>query len=278
MVKITEYFYKILENIVDNYKKEKSGRNKCGRKPTKDTKHYAKAIMKILSTGCQWNSLNDELHYSVYHKKYLEWNNNGLIQKFYNLLILINVKLYKMTGNYYIDSAIIRNMQGINDVSYNYKIKSKKGTKVSILVDSKGIPVSIHCVAANYSDVSLVLPNYQKIDDSIKKNIKNIICDAGYVSIKLKNKFKNEENINYIYPDKKNMLEKNKNTAADKKLIKTRNINEHSFSWMTQYRRLTARFEKYTNNFIGFITLAFCNIIINKLIKIPSHDNLFKLV
>jgi len=84
----------------------------------------------------------------------------------------------------------------------------------------------------------LVLPNYKKLNDKIRKNIKNIICDKGYISKKLKENFETTENINYIYPDKKNTLQENKNTDEEKKLLKTRSINENTFSWMTQYRRL----------------------------------------
>jgi hypothetical protein len=54
-------------------------------------------------------------------------------------------------------------------------------------------------------------------------------------------------------------------TNIDKEKLKSRSINEHSFSWMTQYRRLTCRYEKYTNTFTNFIYLAFCNITLNKI-------------
>jgi hypothetical protein len=35
--------------------------------------------MKILTTGQQWNSLTEELHYSVCHKKFLKLKENGII-------------------------------------------------------------------------------------------------------------------------------------------------------------------------------------------------------
>ena len=224
--------------------------------------------MKVLTTGCQWNSLNEQLHYSVYNKKFIEFVDCGIIEYFFYLLTLVNNKLQKVTGNFYIDTTIFRNMQGLEDISYNHKIKSKRGTKLSVIVDSNGSPVSLVCTSANYNDVTLVLPNYKKLNDKIRKNIKNIICDKGYISKKLKENFETTENINYIYPDKKNTLQENKNTDEEKKLLKTRSINENTFSWMTQYRRLTARYEKYTKNFLGFIMLAFSNVILNKLTKL----------
>jgi hypothetical protein len=163
----------------------------------------------------------------------------------------------------FIDSTIIRNIGGTQDVSYNHKIKSKKGTKVSIIVNSKGMPLSIHTVDARHHDVSLVLPNYFKVHKNTK--IKNIIGDKGYISLSHKNYF-NDMNINYIYPYKMNS-KNNLMTAEEKIKLKSRSINENSFSWLTQYRRLTSRYEKYTITFTSFIILAFSNITLNKLFK-----------
>jgi transposase len=271
MVNISDDFYKLLGKLVNDHNNNKKGREKCGKKPTVDTKHYCNVIMKVLTTGCQWNSLTEKLHFSVYNKKFIEWTDEGIVENFYYLLTLVNDKLKKFNNNFYIDTTIFRNMQGIEDISYNHKIKSKRGTKLSILVDSNGIPVSLVCVSAKHNDVTLVLPNYHKLNDKIKNNISNIICDKGYISRALKDYFRENNNINYIYPDKKNTLPENKNLENDNILLKTRSINENSFSWMTQYRRLTARYEKYTKNFLGFIMLAFSNIIINKLSKLTQQ-------
>ena len=141
-------------------------------------------------------------------------------------------------------------MQGIENISYNHKIKSKRGTKISVLVDSNGIPISLVCVSANHSDVKLVLSNYCKLNKHIKNNIVNIVCDKGYVSSQLKEYFNLADNINYLFPDKKNTLPENKNTEEEKLILKTRSINENPFSWMTQYRRLTARYAKIYKKFL----------------------------
>ncbi len=85
---------------------------------------------------------------------------------------LFLIRTFKITQkfnnseNFFIDTSIFRNIGGIGDTSYSYKIKSKRGTKVSILVDSKGNPLSIHCVSANVSDICLV--RTQKICVSLR--------------------------------------------------------------------------------------------------------------
>jgi putative transposase len=261
MITINECIYKILHNLIKcniNYK--------SGRPLTYDITHYIDVIFKVLCTGCQWNSLKEKLHYTVYHKHFIKWINLGIFFELNNIVTLMISKLNNINSDAYIDTAIIRNIGGIEDISYNHKIKSKKGTKVSIIVNAKGMPLSIHIVNSNHHDVSLVLPNLFKINKGTK--IDNLIGDRGYVSTKIKNYLKDKHDIKYMYPDKKNTL--NPMSAEDKLKIKSRSINENSFSWMTQYRRLTSRFEKYTKTFTSFIYLAFCNITLNKLNKMNN--------
>jgi transposase len=256
MITINDCIYKILSSLIKN-----TTTYITGRPLTYDISHYIDVIFKVLCTGCQWNSLNEKLHYTVYHKHYIKWIKLGIFYDLYQIVTSIVSKFDKINSDVYIDSAIIRNIGGIEDISYNHKIKSKRGTKVSIIVNSKGMPLSIHVVNSNHHDVSLVLPNIHKINKNIKA--KNLIADKGYISDKIKTYMKKEYDINYIYPERINSL--TPMTNIDKEKLKSRSINEHSFSWMTQYRRLTCRYEKYTNTFANFIYLAFCNITLNKI-------------
>jgi transposase len=239
---INNCIYKILENLV------KSSINyTVGRPLSYSINHYVNVISKVLITGCQWNSLNEKLHYSVYHKHFLKWTNLGIFHELFYIIQKITAKLNLINNNNnntFIDTTILRNMCGTEDISYNYKIKSKNGTKISIIVNSIGIPLSFHVANSNIHDVSLILPNFNKIDKNIK--IKNLIGDKGYISNKIKKYFKEKHDINFIYSEKNNT--KNKNTEEENKLMKNRMIVENTFSWITQYRRLSNRYEKYKKN------------------------------
>ena len=253
MITVNQCVYKILSVLIKNTKQYVTG-----RKLTYDIEHYVKIIYDVLITGQQWNTITDKLHYTVYHKHYINWCRLGIFNELYQIVLKMKTQLKKINKNCYVDSTIIRNICGIEDANYTYKIKSKKGTKVSIIVNSKGIPLSIHTTNSNYSDVSLVLPSYMKINKNIK--IENLIGDKGYVSNKIKTYFKEKYNINYVYPEKGTII----NTDEDNKLVKSRYINENSFSWLTKYRRLTCRYEKITLTFHSFIQLAYVNIMLNK--------------
>jgi hypothetical protein len=43
--------------------------------------------------------------------------------------------------NEYIDSTMIRNLQGIDMIGRNYQDKFKFGTKISVICDDLGIPI-----------------------------------------------------------------------------------------------------------------------------------------
>lgn len=260
MLTLNNCLYKILENLIKSDTKYTTG-----RPLTYEIKHYINVIFKVLSTGCQWNSLTEKLHYTVYHKHFIKWCNQGIFKNLNEIVSIMVSKFKKINKDAYIDTTIIRNIGGIEDISHNYKIKSKKGTKVSIIVNSLGMPLSIHVVNSNYHDVSLVLPTYYKINKNIK--IENLIGDKGYVSEKIKKYLNEKHNVNYYYSDKTNSKKNNNMNNKIKNKIKARMINENSFSWMTQYRRLTCRYDKYTKTFESFIIFAFSNITLNKINK-----------
>jgi transposase len=127
MITINDCVYKILCNLIKSNTKYTTG-----RPLTYDIKHYIDVIFKVLCTGCQWNSLNEKLNYTVYHKHFMKWTKVGIFNKLNLITTSMIHKLNSINSDAYIDSSIIRNIGGIEDISYNHKIKSKKGTKVSI--------------------------------------------------------------------------------------------------------------------------------------------------
>ena len=70
----------ILTNIIKNTK-----RMSVGRKLSYDIEHYVEVVLNVLNTGQQWNTLQCPLHYSTYHKHFMNWVNTGIITELFTL-------------------------------------------------------------------------------------------------------------------------------------------------------------------------------------------------
>ena len=246
----------ILSNLI------KSRRRYFGKPLSMPITHYASVFIKIFKTGQPWYTLNEKLHYSVYHKHFINYVNKNIFDDFFDIIKKLTNKLPNIDNNLYIDSAIVRNVKGVEDIDYNYKIKNKRGSKITILVNSLGIPISVHLSSASVNDVKLVYPTLDKVNNKTKYR-KNIITDKGYISKKIKHDLYTKHKINYIYPMRDNM--KTEISLSDKELIKKRNINERSFSWMMQYRHISSRYDIYSNTYMAFIKLAICDMVLKKI-------------
>ena len=233
-----------------------------GRKLSYDIEHYVEVVLNVLNTGQQWNTLQCPLHYSTYHKHFMNWVNTGIITELFTIATKMGHQISNKS-TYYIDSAVIRNIKGVEDISYCYKIKSKRGTKLmrekqsfsrpTVLTNNLGMPLDIICSAANVHDINFVLPSCKNMKEK-GIEMESLIGDKGYISEKIKTFLKDKYNIDYIFPYKKNT--KSNTHATDKIALKerlcrrhkrlrqrrSRYINENAISWLTQHRRLTNRY------------------------------------
>ena len=183
-----------------------------------------------------------------------------------------------------IDSSFIKNEYASN-VGFNNQYKKKRLSKLSLIVDSKGVPISSILKAGNISDQSLFNSNFKDILIDITCNNKNnkhkryLLADSGYDSVTIKNKIK-EYNIKPIIRyNKINILlnevyefnTKNKNIIAVNTLTKKesdtcikRMVIENCFSWLYKNRRLCKRYDKQNIVYLNFLYIAFIKIIIKR--------------
>ena len=236
-----------------------------GRKNKRSLDHYIDVIFKVLKTGMQWHELNTPLHYTTYHKKFILWNKLNIFNRSYHILIKLLILTNSITIDdlklLSIDSSMIKNIKGVDNIGQNHYDRYRNGNKISVVVTDNGIPLGFSFERANIHDINLV----DSTLDDIKIKIVNskLLSDKGYNSKELKKKL-DKKKINLIYPLKKNQ----KNTMFNENelsLLKSRHIVENFFSWIKNYRRIMVRYEIKLNNYIQFCYLAAINIICNKI-------------
>jgi hypothetical protein len=213
--------------------------------------------------------------------------NGSTLKYFYDKLIRINFledffkfinhkyvnKLGDKIDILYIDSTLIANKLGIDDISYNVQLKKHKSSKVSLVIDSFGVPIDYIVTNSKNHDASIcidhinnIVNNYPNMCDGNKK----IIADAAYDSNKIRNALKNS-NLGELICEKnkrntKNpiLLQANNIPLYTKMLLKSRSKIEHTNNIIKKNKTINNRYEKYVKNYTGFILLGLIKLAFNK--------------
>ena len=94
-------------------------------------------------------------------------------------------KLYRRQRRprfYCIDSSFVKNIFGQDCLGRNPTDRGRKTSKLSIIVDDKGIPCAFHTSPANVSDMSLLRPTIESM--ICPHNNEEMHADKGYDSKK----------------------------------------------------------------------------------------------
>ena len=136
-------------------------------------------------------------------------------------------------------------------------IGGKKGRKRSLLVDGRGLPLSIAVSGANLHDSKLLDPTLAQVvvprpEVTGWKNQQHLCLDAGYVGdpvsrIARKHGYyprvksrAEEQLIKYLYPDSK----------------ARRWVVERTHSWFNRFRKLLVSYEKTEASYMALLQLA----------------------
>jgi transposase len=245
--------------------------------------HYLRALLFILKTGCGYRDvleIFDDVpsgHYTTIHKKFREWAEAKVFSGIYNKLL----KIYKEENlnhleflDAFIDSTHVRNKNGADLISYGKKDHGKKGNTVSLLVDSSRFPLYFSMDSAKYNDAALIDPIVEDLDKSdVFPPELNVIGDKGYIK-KLKKRV-GKRNINLVTPRRKN--EHRRNTRQEIKKFKKRHVVENVFATLKQYRRISNRYDKKSENYFEYLTFAMIMLqkkVLKKGIQKKSHGKI----
>jgi len=115
----------------------------AGRKAM-DPRKVLAAIVFVLRTGCQWKALPKEEYGSAssVHKYFLEWKRKGVFVKLWRKGL---AEYDEMEGLHVLAKhrrAMVKAPMALESVGPNPTDREKNGTKRSLLVDARGIPLS----------------------------------------------------------------------------------------------------------------------------------------
>lgn len=224
-------------------------------------------ILYFLKSGLSYRMLRSKINYKTLHYYYSKFIKYNIFHKLFNKIRNIYLKKYISKTNkaiLYIDSTIVANKYGVNKVGRNKFYKNKKSTKISLLTDQNGFPLSVFFIKGNYHDNRTFEKHIKDALVFLPNNKFKIIADKAYSSNK-NYTLLNSINIKHIIPPRKNM-KIYKTYVYDKYEYKKRIKIEHIFGRLKVNRRLSFRYEKYLRNFSG-LTFLFFSFIANNIIK-----------
>jgi hypothetical protein len=86
---------------------------------------------------------------------------------------------------FYVDSTLIANKLGIDEVTFNVQLKKHRSSKISIVIDNFGVPIDHITINSNVHDAPLCVNHINNIAKKYPKlcdNTKIFVADAAYDS------------------------------------------------------------------------------------------------
>jgi len=136
--------------------------------------------------------------------------------------------------------------------------RSKSGTKRSILVDGKGVPLSVSVDGANRHDMKMSKATLQNIviyrPEPTMRSKQHMCMDKGYDFPEV---YELLEEYGYtIHIRLRGEERRNNKEEAIPKYRARRWLVERTHSWMNRFRRLLIRWEKRIENYVRMLHLV----------------------
>ena len=138
------------------------------------------------------------------------------------------------------------------------KTKRGKGTKLMVVADGTGLPVSVHAASASPHEITLVGETLAA--GFAPGEPERLIGDRAYDSDPL-DAILAERGIEMIAPHRRNRKKKKTQDGRKLRRYKRRGKVERLVAWLTNFRRLVVRYERRAENYLGFVQLG-CVIIL----------------
>ncbi len=168
--------------------KEKHYQRKAGggRKPLPPRRVF-EGIVYVLRTGCQWKALPAARFGSAssIHKRFLEWAKAGVFLRLWQAGRAEHDEVEGIAWRWQsIDGTMVKAPLAQESVGPNPTDRGKNGSKRMLLVDERGVPLSIIVTGANRHDVTQLAITLDSIvverPEVTPYHPQNLCADAGF--------------------------------------------------------------------------------------------------
>jgi transposase len=244
----------LAERVPDARRTPKGGR------PAMDKRKALRGIFWVLDNGAKWKDLPTRFgSKSAVHRWFSLWVREGVFEA----IMRDAGELVEERDGYrlyecFVDATFSKARGGGDGIGVT---KAGKGVKIMVLVDARGLPISVTTCSASPHESKLVQGMFEfmlTLDTPHR-----IIGDKAYDSDELDEDL-DDEGIELIAPHRKNRRAENATQdGRPLRRYKRRWTVERTISWFQNFRRLCIRYEKSAMLFQGFLHLG-CSMILLK--------------
>lgn len=239
------------------------GKGTSGGRPNRDMRRTLSGIFYVLTTGCQWRKLPREFGASSTVFRYFRaWVKAGIFERIWaEALRLYDEKQGIAWSWQAIDGSIKKSYFAKEKVGFSPKDVNHGGSKIMVLSDKKGIPLSAVVVPANQYESQLLeetLGNIMIERPHRKLGVQHICGDKAYDSMWCR---ESADEYGYIH----HFRERGEEVPEKKKHKPKRWVVERTHAWMNRFRRIVNRWDVTARSYESFIGLACATIILSKL-------------
>ncbi len=242
---VSDAFWNKVEPLIPGPERnpEKAYRRKPGggRKPIPPRRIF-EAILYVLRTGCQWKALPKERFGSpsAIHTHFLRWTEAGFFIFLWRAGLPSIMRWRALPGvGKSVDGAMIKAPLPLRPSDTIRRTGEKNGSKRHLLVDGRGVPLSIVVTGANRHDVTQLELVLDEIVITRPECVEQHLCaDKGYSGEPAYQAIMDRNYIPHIKQRGKNSREK-----ADPEYKTRRWVFEVAHSWFNRFRKILVRYE-----------------------------------
>lgn len=241
-----------------------------GGRPRADDRAVLNGIWYVLWSGCQWKAVHRSwfgVCSSTLHQRFQAWQQSGIFLKLMRLMVKFYARRRGVQWLWQaIDSKACPAPLGGSDTGKSPVDRSKRGSKIHLLVDQRGAPLAVLVSGGNVHDkwladdliISMVIarPDAEQVEQ-------HICMDKGY-----------------DYPDVHAFVElaryvvhiKHRRRRGEPKIEECpipgetqfparRWVIERTLGWLAKRRSLRIRWCKKADNWLGFLQFACAHIL-----------------
>lgn len=227
--------------------------NPNGGRPEADRRRTLEGIFWMLDNGAKWKDLPRRFGArSTVHRWFQIWTTAGVFETILQeagrcIEQRDGFKLFEC----FIDGTFAKAKGGGDGIGCT---KAGKGVKIMVLVDARGLPVSVETMAANTHETQLV---QQLFDFMLTRELpERVIGDKAYDSDPLAAELA-RDGVELIAPHRRSRRPENvTQDGRPLRRYKRRWTVERTIAWIQNFRRLCIRWERSTMLYQGFLHLG----------------------